>query len=96
MRHVVVLTREGQMEVVDGRVVEYADEHVICGVFRSVSRAEKRAGTIRRLAEQYDDPEGVTGPENCLHVEVQPLVRGSVSAQDMLDVLYHSVPAADV
>lgn len=46
---------------------------------------------LRRLAEQYDDPEGVTGPNNALDVSIEPLLPGKASAQHALDVLYGSV-----
>lgn len=66
-------------------------ELVVVGPFRTRERADDRARVIRELAEQYEDPEGVTGPDNALAVVVEPLRAGRASAQLALDYLYGSV-----
>ena len=71
----------------------YVHEMVSCGPFRSEGAAERRASVIRKLAAQYEDPEGVTGPDNALHVTIEPLLRGKTSAVDVLGVMYQSIPA---
>jgi hypothetical protein len=63
-------------------------EIVVLGPFRSRERAEQRATVIRRLAETYEDPEGVTGPDNALTVLVEPLIDGAASAEQVLDRMY--------
>lgn len=84
-RYVVVLDRLA-FDVPEELRLSY--DGVVIGTYRSRERAEKRAATIRRLAETYEDPEGVTGPDNALDVRVVPLRRGATSAQDALDALY--------
>lgn len=92
-----MLRREDHdLHSVGGELVEFVDDRAIIGPFRKRERAERRAGVVRKLAERYEDPEGVTGPENCLFVTVEPVLRGSVSAQDALDVLYGSIPADEI
>jgi hypothetical protein len=66
-------------------------EYTVIGPFRSRERAEHRARVIRKLAKTYDDPEGVTGPENALSVTVLPIAPGPTSAQGAMDLLYGSV-----
>lgn len=61
---------------------------VVLGPFRTEARADARAATVRRLAETYEDPEGVTGPENMLSVDVEPLEPGRLSAVGALQRLY--------
>jgi hypothetical protein len=59
----------------------------VLGPFRRLERAEARAATVRRLAAKYDEPAGT------LHVNVEPIVGGSSSAQHAMDVLYGAVEA---
>jgi hypothetical protein len=64
---------------------------VLIGPFRSEERAKERAGVIRALAAKYEDPEGALGDDNVLGAVVEPLVRGRISAEDALGVLYESI-----
>lgn len=83
-RHVVVLSRASFS--VEELATEY--QQVIVGPFRTRGRAERRAKTIRNLALTYEDPEGVTGPENALDVTVEKIRRGALSARHVLDAMY--------
>lgn len=78
----VVVTRTGGWDE--------GDDNVVLGPFRRRERADARAATVRRLADKYEDPEGSTGDENRLHVEVVPIRRPNTSARDALDYLYGS------
>jgi hypothetical protein len=64
---------------------------VLVGPFRSEEVAKQRADVIRAAAAKYEDPEGMVGDDNILGVEVEPLIRSRVSANDALDVLYESI-----
>jgi hypothetical protein len=67
---------------------------VLIGPFRSEERAKQRADVIRAAAAKYEDPEGALGDDNILGVEVEPVIRGRVSADDALAVLYESISIA--
>jgi hypothetical protein len=79
LRYVVIVSRVDFELVPD---ITFDVEDVIIGPFRRLERAEARAATVRRLAEQYDEPDGT------LHVAVVPLRAGTLSAQDAMDYLY--------
>lgn len=68
----------------------------VVGPFRSKRKAEGRAKTLKRLANTYEDPEGITGPDNAIAVAVEPLVPGENRAQDALDTLYGSIDWSDL
>lgn len=89
IRYVVQLQRSG----IDLAPLVEWQENIAVGPFRTRTKAERRAATIRKLAETYEDPEGTTGEDNALDVFVSRLGPASSSAQDMLDVLYSSVDA---
>lgn len=85
LRYLVVLSRMGASPS-GVMAVEY--EQVMLGPFRTRELAEARAAVVRKLADTYEDPEGVTGPGNALEVMVEPLRKGALSAQGALDHLY--------
>lgn len=82
-RFVVTVTRIGM-----NSEAEITCELAVIGTYRSRERAEKRAATIRKQADTYEDPEGVTGPDNALDVVVEPIHAGTLSAEYTLDLLY--------
>lgn len=86
-RYVVIITRS-EFDVED---LTTSVEVGTVGPFRTLERAEHRAAVICRRAETYEDPEGVTGPDNALSVHVERLEPGSASAQRVLDLMYGSV-----
>jgi hypothetical protein len=87
--YVVIVTRLDPDDI----FATFDDRVIIVGPFRTRERADQRAAVIRRLADRYEDPEGVTGPDNALMVEVRSLASGRSSAQHVLDVIYGSVAA---
>ena len=58
---------------------------VVLGPFRRRERAESRAATVRRLAAKYDEPAGT------LHVAVELIRSGSMSAAEAMDRLYGGI-----
>lgn len=78
-RYVVVVAR------VDVFGTDIGTDVVVLGPFRRKERAEARAATVRRLAAKYDESEGT------LHVDIEPLREGTISAQEAMDRLYGAI-----
>lgn len=64
---------------------------VVIGAFRTREKADRVAAKIRRLANTYEDPEGVEGEDNALDVAVWKLLPANASAREVLDVMYGSI-----
>jgi hypothetical protein len=79
-RFVVVLSR---MTFKPDFSVDY--EQVLVGPFRDELRAARKARTIKRLADTYDEDDSV------LDVRATRIHPGPTSARDALDILYGSI-----
>lgn len=88
MRFVILLERESWDNNYGADLVT---ERAVAGPFRTRQRADTQASVIKREADKWEDPEGVTGDENAIRIRVLPIETGGrASARRMLALLYGS------